>query len=595
MEELSGGDRPEMALAAALVSRDTGRGHVCLDLSGTAGTDLVPGGDQDSSVACPLIGDWIEALSQVATIGKPGDATPLILDSQRRLYLSRYFHYEQRLAEFLRSAASEALSPTDPERMKETLERLFPPSAPGTVDWQKVAALTAAVRRFTVITGGPGTGKTTTVAKILALLLELSSGKPLRIALAAPTGKAATRLEEAIGRAVGELQVSDAVRDALPRDASTVHRLLGSLPNSPYFAHDAANPLGLDVLVVDEASMVDLALMAKLVDALPEGARLILLGDKDQLASVEAGAVLGDICNAGEERCFSEPFGHFVEPVLGLIPRSTRSDSPRLSDCIAELYTSYRFGECKTIDSLSRAIRNGSVQEAMDMLSVEGSADFQWRELPSPQALRGSMQDVIWEGLKPYFESESIEEIFDRLASFRLICALRKGPYGVEGLNAMVERILEQQGIVRPRETYAGRPIMITANDYNLRLFNGDLGICLPTEWPEHGTLMTSDHESRATFHDTGKTVRRFPVNRLPSHETAYAITVHKSQGSEFDTVHLILPNHDSPVLTRELLYTGITRAKKKVVLWTPREVFLLALSRRIQRSSGLRDGLWGP
>jgi exodeoxyribonuclease V alpha subunit len=595
IEELSGGDFPEAALAAALVSQRTGRGHVCLDLREMAGSPLMPGTDAGATVSCPPLADWVEGLRRLPTFGNPGENAPLILDSKGRLYLSRYFDYEQRLARFIRTAASEILLSPGPEALKEKLDRFFPTAPDQAVDWQKVAALTAAVRRLAVITGGPGTGKTTTVARILALLIELSREKTLRIALVAPTGKAAARLEEAIGHAADRLNCSDTVRDAIPRKASTIHRLLGTLSGSPYFVHGADNPLSLDVLIVDEASMVDLALMTKLTDALPAHARLILLGDKDQLASVEAGAVLGDICDRGEGCGLSSSFGEFLRKVLGPMDCPIGGARPGLHDCIVELRRSYRFSESSGIGRLSEAIRNSRTDEAMEVLGDSRHADLQWRETPPPPSLSDRMGPVIQEGLRDYFQSKGIRQLFERLASFRLIAALRRGPYGVEGLNGMVERIFEAKGVVRRGESYAGRPIMITANDYNLRLYNGDMGICLPAGWPESSNLPREEPELRATFLDAGGTVREFPMSRLPAYETAYATTVHKSQGSEFDTVHFILPDHDSPVLTRELLYTGITRARKRVILWGSAEILQLAISRRIQRSSGLRDAIWAP
>ncbi len=595
IEELCGGDSPEAALAAALVSQRTGRGHVCLDLREMAGSSLMPAADPRSVVTCPSLADWVEDLRKLPTFGEPGETAPLILDSKGRLYLSRYFDYEQRLARFIRTAASEMLPSPDPEALKEKLDRLFPTAPDEAVDWQKVAALTAAVRRLAVITGGPGTGKTTTVAGILALLMELSGEKPPRIALVAPTGKAAARLEEAIGRAVDGLNCSDAIRAAIPREASTIHRLLGTLSGSPYFVHGADNPLSLDVLIVDEASMVDLALMAKLTDALPAHARLILLGDKDQLASVEAGAVLGDICDRGEGCGHSAVFGDFLRKVLGPLDCHIGGPPPGLHDCIVELRKSYRFSESSGIGRLSEAIRNSRTDAAMAVLNDPRHADLQWREVPPPSSLSDRMGPFIQEGLRDYFRSKDLGEIFERLSSFRLIAALRRGPYGVEGLNGMVERMLDAKGIVRRGESYAGRPIMITANDYNLRLYNGDIGVCLPAGRPESANLPREEAELRATFLDAGGTVREFPLSRLPAYETAYATTVHKSQGSEFDTVHFILPDHDSPVLTRELLYTGITRARKRVVLWSSAEILQLAISRRIQRSSGLRDAIWAP
>ncbi len=448
-------------------------------------------------------------------------------------------------------------------------------------------------KRFSVISGGPGTGKTTTVAKILVLLLE-QSGIDLEIALAAPTGKAAARLKESIissknkgSSEPGYLDCPDRVKEAIPEEASTLHRLLGFISGSPYFRHDQENPLTADIVVVDEASMVDMALMSKLLQALLPRTRLILLGDKNQLASVEAGAVLGDICDTGNIHSFSKKFCRDFKEVTGggILVFPEGSDNPSISDCIVQLQTSYRFDENSGIEALSRAVNTGDRAKAETILTSGKYTDLVWKPLPGD--LMRTIEDTVIKGYESYLKSlEDPGSIFDLFDRFRILCALREGPFGVIAVNRLAERILKNAGLINPvGRWYEGRPVMITRNDYTLNLFNGDVGIVLRD--PE-----TGDH--RVFFPLSGGEYRKIHPVRLPEHETVFAVTVHKSQGSEFDSVSLVLPDRDTPVLTRELLYTGITRARDNVEISGTLDVFKMAVSRRIERTSGLRDALWG-
>jgi exodeoxyribonuclease V alpha subunit len=444
------------------------------------------------------------------------------------------------------------------------------------------------MKNFCVISGGPGTGKTFTVAKMLALLLQLSAGT-LRIALAAPTGKAAARLQEAIKTARNGLNCPDAIKAAIPTEASTIHRLLQGLPDSPYFRYDAKNPLPADVVVVDEASMVDLALMSKLVQAVPGSARLILLGDKDQLASVEAGAVLGDICDTGNDYRFSGHFAELYQKAAGekIEKNSDQQHPPGLCDSIIQLRKSFRFGPSSGIGEISKAVNEGNSAKAFNLLKSASYDDSAWRELPRPELLPSALNDHIISGFAPYFKERDHARIFDRFSRLRIVCAVREGPYGVKALNALIERILSAGGLIRQRHRwYAGRPVLISRNDYTLKLFNGDVGIAL------HDA--EAGHELQVFFPGPEGKLCPFSPLRLPEHETAFAMTVHKSQGSEFEKVLFIMPDRDIPVLTRELVYTALTRAKGAVEVWGREEVFRTAVSRRTVRASGLRDALWG-
>jgi len=586
LTRLAGEADPALQLAAMLASHWTGNGHVCVNLPAVAGRPLF---ETDGPVT-PALNDWLATLRASPVVGQPGQFRPLILDRRGRLYLYRYWAYERQLADALLARAEAAALPLDEKRLRTDLARLFPAkSENGPTDWQKIAAATASLKRLCVITGGPGAGKTTTVVRLLALLIsQTGSARPPRIGLAAPTGKAAARLQEAIRLAKNQLDLDCDRLAAIPDTASTVHRLLGAQRHSVYFRHGRDNPLPLDVVVVDEASMVDLALMAKLVAALPATARLILLGDKDQLASVEAGAVLGDVC-AGAVG-FSEDWRQRLQALTGeaIPPCGGPPAAALLSDAIVLLQHSYRFGADSGIGRLAQAVRQGAGAAALDLLENAEGADLAWRPLAAAGEL-ALLAGRIEQGYRPYLDrlraGAPIAEIFAAFNQFRLLCAHRGGPFGVENVNRMCEQRLRASGWIRSRQSwYPGRPVMITRNDYNLRLFNGDIGIALP----EAGS------ELRVFFQTSEGTLRSFAPGRLPAHETVFAMTVHKSQGSEFTEVVLVLPVEASAVMTRELIYTGLTRAKVRVEIWAGPESFAVAVAQPSRRSSGLREALWG-
>ncbi len=584
-ERLGGGNAPEIALAAALASRARVEGHICLDLADAASGNPV----RQKGGACspPPLDRWLEILAKSPVVGGPGDWRPLVLDGTR-LYLYRYWDYERRLAEGLLGRAADDPEGIDDALLREGLSRLFPPNG-GKTDWQKAAAFTAVTKRLCVLSGGPGTGKTYTVAKILALLLE-QSGTGFRIALAAPTGKAAARLQESIREVARTLPCPESVRALIPDEASTVHRLLGSLPGTASFRHDADHPLAADAVVVDEASMVDLALFSRLVQALPARTRLILLGDRDQLASVEAGAVLGDICDTGRDHGYSSSHRIRYEKITGetLPAAEPGEESAVLGDCIATLRKSWRFGEGSGIGAVGRAVNEGDGRRALEAARSGRFADLHWLDLPRPEALQHLLEERLGEMPADFRDAADPEAALKLLDRFRVLCALREGPYGVAAVNDLAERILRRRGLIRPEgRWYHGRPVMITRNDYPLRLFNGDVGLILPDR--------DAGGELRAFFRSPDGLLRSLPPSRLPEHETVWATTVHKSQGSEFDHVLLVLPDRDAPVLTRELLYTAVTRARKRIEICGRQDVFTAACARRTARFSGLRDALWGP
>jgi exodeoxyribonuclease V alpha subunit len=449
----------------------------------------------------------------------------------------------------------------------------------------------AALKRFSVITGGPGTGKTFTIARILAILAGQPGGDRLRVKLAAPTGKAAGRLLDSLRQAREALELAPGPSAVIPDDVSTIHRLLRPVYGTPHFRHNRNDPLPIDVLIVDEASMVDLALMAKLLEAVPAAARVIIVGDKDQLASVEAGSVLGDICGRDRPRGFSPEFSAAVGRLTEAAALPAAEAAAPLDDCIVELRHSYRFSERGSIGELSRAVNRGDGECALAILADPGDEGVEWLQPAAGVDSLAAMEERILRGYGTGPAERDPESMLQALGRFRVLCAHNVGAFGAQFFNRFAERVLTERGVIRASAGspwYTGRPVLITRNDYTLGLFNGDIGIALPSGRDGGGSLWVH-------FPGSEGETRLVPPFRLPPHETVYAMTVHKSQGSEFEEVLLILPPKDSPALTRELVYTAMTRARSRIVLWGNRRVLETAVGRRIERATGLREALWGP
>ncbi|WP_068828966.1 exodeoxyribonuclease V subunit alpha [Pseudomonas sp. BMS12] len=553
---------------AALCCEALGKGDVCLPLARVAGRRPWP----EFDFALPALSELSALLQGSALVAESAGFAPLILDGER-LYLARYQAYEQHLAERLLSMSAERPA-VDEAILTESLTRLFAFNQQQP-DWQRLAAAQAVRRRLAVISGGPGTGKTTTVVRLLAALLEQPGGDRLAIGLAAPTGKAAARMAEAIRNAKAELPLADHLKALLPEEARTLHRLLGSRGDSPAVRHDAARPLALDVLVVDEASMVDLALMAKLVDALPPGARLILLGDKDQLAAVEAGAVFAELC---EGRGFDAQAAAELQRITG---QTVPVEAPRsaLGDAVVLLTHSHRFAGDSGIGELARRINTGNAAGTLNLLK-EDRPDLRWQSQPTQAALLERLE----QGYRPYLQAARQGDpatAFAAFNAFRALTAQREGPWGVSGLNEALEaRIKRRYSLAERERWYPGRAVMVRQNDYALGLFNGDIGLCLAGE---HGLRVFFEGEDG---------FRAFAPARLPSHDSAFAMTVHKSQGSEFSEVLLALPESPSPLLTRALFYTGITRAKHQVEIWGLPARLSEAVNTKAERAAGLAERL---
>ncbi|MFC7369436.1 exodeoxyribonuclease V subunit alpha [Vreelandella zhaodongensis] len=664
-----------LLLAAALASHQLGRGHVCLDLNATLNApdfalSLPPEGDDltdppplPSDVLATLtLSEWQAALHHpLLTSEGPGN-TPLVIvtthsASDTRLYLRRYWQYEQTLHQQIATRLEAMGDDSQPDLLSQALNVLFKPS--DSLDWQKTACALAARSRFGIITGGPGTGKTTTVVRLLALLQTLqlahSPSQPLRIRLAAPTGKAAARLNESIAGQVSSLplaQLETLLSEhspsaapseiAIPTEVTTLHRLLGARPDTRHFRHSAANPLALDVLVIDEASMVDIEMMAAVLSALPTNAQCVLLGDKDQLASVEAGSVLGDLCRRAEAAHYTPETAQWLERATGqpLPPEHLDADGQPLDQAITMLRVSHRFNEHSGIGQLAQAINQPSHAQtdrkkqqavnavlrhgypdlhhltiaddtALDKLVIHGSADkflndgagrtnHKNEPIAPPTGYRHYLK--VLNAQRPRGESFEenpaaynawASEVLSAYSHFQLLCALRKGPWGVEGLNLHIAKTLRSEKLLYGSDYtlekgwYEGRPVLVTQNDYGLKLMNGDIGITLAVPDPRN----PQQKLLRVAFptSDADNPIRWVLPSRLHAVETVFAMTVHKSQGSEFLHTALLLPPTINPILTRELVYTGITRARDWLTLIeAKRGVLNEAVTREVMRVSGM-------
>jgi len=625
---------PLLLLAAALCSHQNGHGHVCLDLElCLKSPDRVLLLPPEHSSHTPAITpaallrqisaeQWISALRQdllcatdAETAATSAINTPLVLDHSR-VYLRRFWQYEQHIKESLQQKLQTAVN-VDEQRLVLMLNSLFPASVhsntAGSPDWQKIACALSARSRFSIITGGPGTGKTTTVVKLLSLLQSLHSAGELRIKLAAPTGKAAARLSASISAQVSSPnRVSAQLANSaiISSEVTTLHRLLGPQRHSRFFKHNAANPLPVDVVVIDEASMVDVEMMAQLLDALPAHARLILLGDKDQLASVEAGAVLGSLCARANEAHYLPATAAWVERVSGdPMPAHLLDDRGRpLDQAITMLRYSHRFGAVPGIGALAQAVNRGADLSAIEALFAGQHIELAWLKIPAQNnsAFEKLICDVD-KGFGFYLQRAArcpslnaaptewdnwADEVLTAHSSFQILAALRQGEAGVEELNVRIKNTLVRQQLLNVEQNdaddwYAGRPVMITRNNYTLGLMNGDIGITLRYPNP----AAPQGFSLRVAFRDTAnpRQIRWILPTRLQNTETIFAMTVHKSQGSEFTHTALLLPAHKSAVLTRELVYTGITRASRQfTLLCADASVLEHAVQTRVFRAGGL-------
>jgi len=670
-------------LAVGLVSYQLGRGHVCLDLAHVledpvealglteppADTADTPVSEEAREIRMSLAGlclaNWVQSLLEARGLVSPGDSAlgntcPLVIVGHR-LYLRRYWHYERLVESAIRhrlttstgiSRPSAAVAADSWPLFVSVLSALFPSTelsvgaaAPKDsrftdgqakdsqpIDWQKIACAVAARSSFAVITGGPGTGKTTTVVRLLALLQTLAFAKPaaqpLRIAVAAPTGKAAARLRAALVTARQLLpkfmQNDDVLMRSIPTEVTTLHRLLGARTDSRRFQHDARQPLPIDLLIIDEASMIDLEMMAAVVVALPEAARLVLLGDKDQLSSVEAGGVLGQLCARAESGDYWADTAQWVLEATGVqIPAaSIRVEGRDLDQQVVMLRGSRRFDPSGGIGRIASAVHSADSEALSQALHTEDDAvGLHFLTGPLPAALNrvfslclnrsSGRRDApaFGHGLDGFLQllhrlrpaagataeaySQWAEKVLLARHCFQVLCAIRAGPLGIDQVNLVIESLLAREGLLVPQGLwYEGRPVLVTRNDYSLGLMNGDMGVTfsLPIGHPVNASRTEALRVAFLTDDAPGG-VRWVLPSRLTSAQTVFALTVHKSQGSEFDECLMVLPDSRQRGLTRELLYTGITRARQRIGIAAQGgidEVLQTAMARVTRRAGGL-------
>lgn len=634
----------------AALSRALRDGHTCLDLQAMAEQPLwdVRSPDTDNALQKPWYAPEYSTWRSLLHTWIPSeDEWPVVLD-QHRLYLRRYFQYEVRLAHHFRRLRM-SVRFIDSQRARTILRLLFPtsptssskeqPSVPRQatlfddvdasdrmenvnqpapsdfpsrpLDWQEIAVANAVRRQWSVIAGGPGTGKTTSVLKVLYAMVALHTGdEPLQLRLAAPTGKAAQRLTESVQnakRSLAELPgIQAAVLAQIPNTATTLHRLLGVIPNDYRFRHHAERPLTVDILLVDEVSMVDLPMMTRLMEALPEHARIIMLGDADQLPSVAAGSVLADMaprdCSGGKDLHFSVENAQWIEHLTGArVPvqpvavdintppeiRAALGQHPPL-DHVVFLTKSHRFSDQSALGRLAKSVIAGAAKDSwQNMTQAQGNIAQTFRA----GGLAAWLDELTDRYYRPVVQAGSVQEAWHALGQFRILAATRVGAEGVGVLNEHIEARLRQQGLIpaRVNEWYPGRPIMVTQNHYGLGLFNGDIGLCWPTA--EGGLGVHFDRGEQDAAQQT--LFRILAPGRLPTHETVYAMTIHKTQGSEFAHVAVVLPERPQRLVSRELLYTGITRSKEKLYVWCPQRVWEVAVNTPVRRYSGLSERLF--
>jgi len=570
---------------AYLLSKKLSEGHICINL------DKPENLNEQLPAYYKNIEKNNKALKSLRLVASDGtDKKPFVL-FQNRLYLQRYFRYEtsflERIRQFLQDEKMHVANRMQLlNAYKDFIQKLFvgSPSSTGSnhndsTDWQLVAAVSGVLNNFTIITGGPGTGKTTTVAKILAILYTINPG--LKVALAAPTGKAASRMAESLSNSkqLTDAEITATLQSLQP---STIHRLLRSKKDSPYFHHDKNNPLNYDVIIVDECSMIDVALFAKLLNAIGPDTRVILLGDKDQLASVEAGSLFGDLCQSQPAlNLFSSARRSFINNFISNQPQQipadlvTDNNHHPLFGHLIELRQSHRFRGDTGIGSFSKAIILNDQKIIKEFIHADPGEQVYIDQFYSKELF-----EKFISGYEAFVKEKDILKALRLLNNQRVLCAIREGEQGLYTINKSIEKFLHDRKKIKVNtEFYENRPIILTRNYYDHGLFNGDTAIIRPDK---KGILM-------AWFEDGNGGLKSVLPGYLSDAETAFAMTIHKSQGSEFNEVLVILPQAtDVPILTRELLYTAVTRAKTKVYLQSSEAVLMICSERFVERASGI-------
>ena len=576
--------------ASYYVSKKLSDGHICFSIEEY--NHIIQDGLVDQN---PFLKE--NELLDIKQLNKPcvsssiDEIQPFIIQGNK-FYLQRYFYYETALLQRINDFHEQEIQvfhqrKKDLIHHKIFIQQLFESKEQQT-NWQLVAALTSVLYNFSIITGGPGTGKTTTVAKLLAILYKINPD--LKVALAAPTGKAAARMNESLQYSKENISgLSKKIKAKYESiSAGTIHRLLGYIKDSPYFKKDINNPLQFDVVIIDESSMVDVTLMSKLLDAIPSTSRIIFLGDKEQLASVEAGSIFGDLCLSQ-----LKTVNHFTEHSINffnkIIPNNNQiqlsnllsiQNKNILKEHIIELQHSYRFKDTEGIGRFSRQVLSGHIDDLEPLKKLNQTGEC----VVVHQEYKGEVLNKEIELYSEYLKEIDIKKSLQKLNRVRILCAVKQGQYGVNEYNNYCEAHLKKKGFIRPKQGfYHNQPIIITKNNNALKLYNGDIGIIREDK---NGIL-------QAYFEDIELGVRSVLPGYITNYTTVFAMTIHKSQGSEFNHVVVVLPQDPQlAILTRELLYTGITRAKDKVLILANDEVIIESSKRKVERASGIIDRL---
>ena len=590
-------EEPLLYLGAAITSYYLRNSHICVDLNRIAGTnfpeyksgiELLYPETEFTQIKLPELNEWIEALNQFPQLVSQENNTPLILEKSNRLYFHRYWNYESKLSNSLINKCKTDLNRINnfPKNCICDVSEYFRDISPDELDWQQLAIFTALVNDFTLITGGPGTGKTTVASAILSLLID--NNPNLKIRLCAPTGKAASRLKESINDELENLNpVYPETKNILANlESHTIHRLLEVIRLTPHFHRNKENPIPAEIIIIDEASMIPLTLFSKLMDSVHKSAKIILLGDKDQLASVEAGAVLANIYEASEPNYFSKEFINSFNSFMNQNHSIHISDKNHpLINSVIELQKSRRFDDSKGIGLLKSAINNFDMMTENEFLKVinTSSDELKFSSLPTHVKLEFQLRNYINTlsldidnqtiFFKDYLNQPNVESAYKIFSEFRILCSHYISKFGARIINNYIHNFFF--GNISLTK---GVPIMITENNNQLELYNGDIGLL----WPdENGKL-------KAFFPQIGSyNFRAFSISILPVYDEVFAMTIHKSQGSGFQKVLIILPDRNSPILTRELIYTGITRAKQFCEIWCKENVFTESVYRKTNRDSG--------
>jgi exodeoxyribonuclease V alpha subunit len=576
----------DVLLAGCFVSAAYREGDVCVLLDEVRNQAAV---DEftETALQIPDVENWLKRLRKSSVVGEPGDFRPLILDGAGRLYFHKLWRHEQILAKSIWEKVNQEPPPLDISLLKDGLQHLFNDETE-IVDWQKAAVAVSARQLFTVISGGPGTGKTSTVIRLLILLLEQGRKRGYfpAIALAAPTGKAAIRLQESIENIPDDLSANEEIKAHIPTEAVTLHHLLGARRHTTKFRYHEENPLPYDCVIVDEASMVDQTLMTRLMQALRDKTRLVLLGDKDQLASVEAGSVFGDICGDITDNRFTESMGNYLENLNIKLSEKYIAEGEgcaELANHINLLKKSYRFPVESGIGRLVKAINAGDPGEVWELLNDDRFSEISFIPFENYQMFFETMSDKVVDQYSEVRSARTPAQMLEIYGKFKILGAHRTGPWGVETINDGLEQKLRKHNLVLPSQNwYEGRPIIVNTNDYSVGLSNGDIGVCVKEE-----------NDARAVYFGKGNEKVLLSLSRLPAHSTAFALTVHKSQGSEFEEILLVLPEESSKLLHRELLYTAVSRAREKITIIGGKQALQKAVVHRVEHYSGLKDYLW--